>query len=88
MDDLYKTLEDLCENFPEEEMIFEMPEGDIFKVIFMEECLSLISDEMSLIYRIIKVIKRVSYDYQTISIEIKKDYLPKNIKFVKRNILQ
>lgn len=88
MDKLYKTLEDLCENFPEEEMIFEMPEGDIFKVIFMEECLSLISDEMSLIYRIIKVIKRVSYDYQTISIEIKKDYLPKNIKFVKRNILQ
>ena len=88
MDDLYKTLEDLCENFPDEKMIFEMPEGDIFEVIFMDECLSLINDETSLIYKIIKVIKRVSYDYQTISIEIKKDYLPKNIEFVKRNILQ
>ncbi len=86
--ELYKTLFDLAINCSEEKIILTTNDGNIFLVEFSHLDIDIRSsideykDSRGLVYKIIKVLKNVSYDYSQIFIEITRNLLPKSFKIV------
>ena len=87
----YKMLFDLAMEDSEEPLLFEMNDGNIFLVKFSHLDIDIANaideyiESRGLIYKVMKVIKNVSYDYSNIFIEITRDYLPKTFNVISEN---
>ena len=84
----YKMLFDLAMEDSEEPLLFEMNDGNIFMVKFSHLDIDIANaideyiESRGLIYKVMKVIKNVSYDYSQIFIEITRNLLPKSFEIV------
>lgn len=86
--ELYKTLFDLAINCSEEKIILTTNDGNIFLVEFSHldiDSLNAVDeykDSRGLVYKIVKVLKNVSYDYTNMYLEFTRDNLPKSFEIV------
>ena len=84
----YKMLFNLAMEDSEEPLLFEMNDGNIFMVKFSHLDIDIANaideyiESRGLIYKVMKVIKNVSYDYSQIFIEITRNLLPKSFEIV------
>jgi len=87
-EELYKILFDLAMNCSEDLIVLTMDSGNIFLVKFshldidIKNAIDEYKESRGLVYKIIKVLKNVSYDYSQIFIEITRDKLPKSFEIV------